>query len=204
MRKTISILMLSSLLSYASMSEARDPKVDEMAPIFEIAGFLRDDCAEAYSRVASVSAYRPQLRRLLWSMERLSEKASAFYDSAYSNSRAPWRTVSAYRELNQAFQEASAAFGERDAYLADPSVFEEIAFLMGGLLQYYQEQVYQVTVPGYGYGYGYGNYGAPYPVYPTYPLVVYPWIPRYYSFANIRFANVARYPWAKGVIVRTR
>jgi len=201
MRQTILIIILGTLFGYAATSEARDPKVDEMAPIIEIAGFLRDDSSVAYTNLAGVATYRPQLRGLLGALELLNIKAAAFYDSAYSNNRSPWRTVSAYRELNDAFLNASAAFGEREAYLADPSAFEEIAFLMGGLLQYYQNPVYQVAVLGYGYS-GYGNYRTAYPIYQAYPLVAYPWIPNYYSFARCRFTNTVRYPWARGIVWR--
>jgi len=200
-RKFPFILVLSCIF-WAQGAQARDPKVEEMAPIQEISQYLYADTTHLYNTLAAVAAANPRMQYLLYPLQGLQEKSQDFYSKVMSNGRAPWRTTEAYRDLDRAFVNASNTFIAQQAYGVDPAAFEEVAFLLGALLQYYQEPSYQVVFPGYSYsspGYGY----APYPVYPAYPRVVYPWIPSYYTFANVRFLNVSRYPWSRGVVIRS-
>ncbi len=119
-------------------------------------------------------------------LDRMNQSAANFYDSIAKNTKSPWRTVSSYREMVNAFLEARDAFIQRPSYRLDPRAFEETAFLMGALLQFYQLPTYTVVA---------------YPL-QVYPLQVYPWIPTYYNFSNCRFANPRLYPWSRGVVFR--
>ena len=187
------ILLLSILaLCLARPAQARDPKVEEMGSIQEIAHFMNEDAAELYATVSRALGGNFQFRGLVDSLDRLRLQSQDFYDKIARNTRAPWRTSSAYRDLNTTFENAAQAFVDKQVYLADPRAFEEFAFLMGALLQFYQDPTYEVVSPGYGYG-GF---------YPTYPRMVYPWIPSFYSFVNIRFNNSRLYPWARRVIFK--
>lgn len=199
MPRILSIALFLFLLFFwmgIPTAQARDPKVEEMGAVQEIAGYLYADAAELYAAVGRASATNPALRDLLDPLGRLKEKAQEFSDKIYKNSRSPWRTSSAYRELNESFVGAQGAFTERLWYQVDPRAFEEIAFLMGALLQFFQEPVYQYTVPGYYYP------GSPYPIYPAYPQAYYPWLPPFTTFTNCRFLNRALYPWSQGVVIR--
>jgi hypothetical protein len=177
-------------------TNARDPKVNEMPAIQEISYFLKLDAAEIYQGWKNERNKSSQIEKLGPSLETLFEKSHQFHNKIVRNSRAPWRTDSAYKELNQAFVNAQQAFIAQNLYLADPRPFEEIAFLMGALLQYYQEPIYQY----------YPTYAYPTPFYPgrVYPRVVYPWIPNYYTFSHCRFTNPRLYPWGKNVYLRKR
>jgi hypothetical protein len=176
-----SLLPLLLFLSSASAEAARDPKVDEMFAIQEIAFYLREDSVEILALVQGHSPADPQLRRMIPLLEKLNEKAQEFYERAMKNSKSPWRTVSAYQELDRAFVGASSAFLEQPVYQMDPRLLEEIAYLMGALLGFYTEPIYSITVAG------------------IYPRAVYGWIPTYYNFSKCRFANPRLYPWGKRV-----
>jgi len=183
-------LLLLLVFCLSPQLQARDPRVDEMSPIQEIAYYLNANAGEVSAVLRAQAQADFQFRRTLDPIERLSEKAGAFYDRAMKNGKSPWRTVSAYEELNEAFVDAQVAFGEQAAYRLDPRVFEEIAYLMGALLQYY----YYAPPNDDG---AEGVYS--YQVYAAYPLVVYPWIPSYYNFSRCRFANARAFPWGRRV-----
>gem|GEM_PF-2648427 len=171
-------------------AEARDPKVDEMPDIQQIAYFLQADASEIYSVVANQALHNPDLGRVLNSLENLNEKSANFYSRAIKDSSSPWRGVSSYQELNQAFEMARNAFIEQAVYVSDPRAFEEIAFLMGALLQYYYYSPYESYQTGGAYSYQSG---------PVYPRNVYSWLPSYYNFSACRFSNSRAYPWGRSV-----
>lgn len=165
----------------------RDPKSDEMPAIQEIAYYLQVNAAAAESLALAQAVNDSYVKGLLPSLERLRERSDEFYDRVVKNTKSPWRTASAYEELNRAFEAASQAFVARPFYALDPRLFEEIAYLMGGLLYFYTEPVYTVTV-------------FHSPAYVVYPRTVYPWIPAYYNFSRCRFADPQFYPWGRRVI----
>jgi len=191
LRRILFFSILGLCLAGATV-QARDPKVEEMAYVREIAGFLNEDAVELQVTVNHALGGNIQFRSLVESLGKLRVQTQDFHDKVERNTRAPWRTSSAYRDLTAAFENAAQAFIDKQVYLADPRAFEEFAFLMGALLQFYQEPTYQIVVPGYG------NSGG----YPTYPRAYYPWIPSFYSFINIRFGNIRTYPWARGIVFR--
>ncbi len=192
MRKIFLILILSWFIPQ-TVEASRDPKTAEMATIQEIANYLRGNAAVIYQGAVSESDRNAQVEVLTTHLEQLSQKSQEFYAKVVKDSNAPWRTTSYYKELNQAFVNAQQAFTNQNLYLADPRPFEEIAFLMGALLQYYQEPVYQYSAYPYR--------GRSYPGV-VYPRAAYPWIPNYYTFSNCRFTNSRLYPWGKGVMMR--
>ncbi|MFO1462632.1 MAG: hypothetical protein U1F66_02570 [bacterium] len=172
-------------MSFGGRALARDPKVDEMPAIQEIAYYLNANSAELLALARGQAASDYSVEKLLAPLGLLNEKAAQFYDRVVRNTKSPWRTVSSYQELGEAFVAAQDAFVARPFYRLDPRVFEETAFLMGALLQFYQAPVESVVLIAY-------------------PRQVYPWLPTYYSFSTCRFANRRVYPWAGGVIFRPR
>jgi hypothetical protein len=156
-----------------------------MPAIQEIAGYLSQVSAVLPAMLQNQPASGPSFRQELELLEEFRDRAQEFYDRAMKNSKSPWRTVSSYKDLDRAFIASQGAFTDRASYLLDPRAFEEAAYLMGALLQYYTEPVYTVTVYGY------------------YPRVTYGWIPSFYTFAGCRFANPRVYPWSRFVRLGT-
>lgn len=188
--KKISFLGLHFLLLlglFLPQAEARDPRSEEIPEIQDIAFFLHNNTFQIYSVVANEGGVFSDYRETVRALDQLNRKAAAFHERALKSAGAPWRATSAYRELNQAFIDARTAFIVRPIYFLDPRAFEETAFLMGALLSFYQGPVYAA----------YGGYG--YPAY-VYPRNYYGWIPSYYNFATVRFANPRVYPWGARVV----
>ena len=177
----IAIFTLLFLFFSAPAQAARDPKVEEMPYVQEIAFYLRENVIALESLAAGAAQVDPQVKRMVPLVERLSERAQVFYEKAMKNSKSPWRSVSSYKDLDRAFAEASSAFLAQPVYRIDPRLLEEIAYLMGGLLGFYTEPVYSYTVEV------------------VYPRAVYGWIPSYYNFSQCRFANPRLYPWSKRI-----
>jgi hypothetical protein len=163
-------LLFIWVLSFPRTGEARDPKLEEMGPIQEIASYLLSDTQQVYHDLSSLAGTDAQIDGVLPQLERLNKKALQFYQRLDGNEKSPWRTTRSYKELNQAFVDAREAFVQRTTYSLSPSAFEEIAYLMEGLLLYY------LYPPGEGIVYSYE----------VQPQVVYPWIPTFYTFSTCR------------------
>jgi len=186
MKKNVSgWLFLTAFLFSACpvWAQSRDPKVEEMPAIQEIAQFLYANATELSALAHDAQVGDSALTRLQGPLDNMNQRAAGFYDSIAKNARSPWRTVSSYREMVSAFLAARDAFIERPSYRLDPRAFEETAFLMGALLQFYQLPIESITLIAY-------------------PRQFYPWIPTYYNFSNCRFANARLYPWSRGVVFR--
>ena len=175
------------LFSFSALSPslARDPRKEEIPEVQEIAYFLKFNTFQIYSAVANHGGVFSDFRATVQALDRLDRKAGQFYDRTLKSSDAPWRATSAYRELNQAFLDARSAFIQQPIYFLDPRAFEETAFLMGALLQFYQEPAYIAYPASPGY---------------FYPQNVYGWLPPFYNFSTVRFANARLYPWGARVI----
>jgi len=175
-----SLMGLSHLSEVTPLVYSRDPKIDEMAALHEVAYSLKLATQAAYNVLSRRAGTHPLIDSTLPQMEKLNEKAQLFYNRALSNTKAPWRTTRTYEDLNQAFVEAKEAFISRPTYSVNPPAFEEIAYQMGGLLQFYlygptdsYEEGIIYSYPGPGYG-----------------QVIYPWVPSFYTFSNCRV-----FPW---------
>src|SRR5262245_35759546 len=105
-------------------AEARDPKVEEMPYVQEIAGFLTQVSSELHGRLQAPGAAGASLKKQLGLLEECRERANEVYDRVVKNTKSPWRTVSAYRDLDRAFGAASGAFSEQSSFFLDPRAFE--------------------------------------------------------------------------------
>lgn len=185
----VGLFMVSLGLVLGPFAQARDPKLDEMAQIQEIAYYLKIDTQAAYNTLANRAGTDPIIDRSLPQLQKLSEKAFAFYQRAVDSSKSPWRTTRMYEDLNQAFVDAKEAFISRSAYLVNPQAFEEIAYWMGGLLQYYLYPPVNSYEEGIVYSYPGPGYGQ----------AVYSWVPSYYNFSGCRAFPWRASPWGRHV-----
>jgi hypothetical protein len=172
----------------ARPSQARDPKLEEIGQIQQIAYYLRIDTQVAYNAVAALAGTDPIVDQSLPLLEKLNEKAQNFYSRAMDSQKTPWRTTGPYKDLNQAFVDAKVAFIAQPTYFANPQAFEEIAYWMGGLLQYFLYPSINSYSEGAVYSYTSG-----------YALQVYAWVPSYYTFSQCRFFPWRISPWARRV-----
>jgi hypothetical protein len=178
------LLLFFWVLSFPRTGEARDPQLEEMGPIQEVASYLVSDTQQVYYDLSRLAGTHPQIDQVLPPLKRLNEKALQFYNRVMGNEKSPWRTTRSYKELNQAFVDAKEAFVQRTTYALSPGAFEEIAYLMGGLLQYY------LYPPDAGPVYSYQSQ----------PQVVYTWIPTFFTFSSChRFPFWRSSPWSERV-----
>jgi hypothetical protein len=185
------LFSLFFFLPYSRMVEARDPKMDEMGQIQEISYYLIIDTQAAYHAVADQAGTDPIIDEALPLLEKLSGKAQNFYKRAMDSTKSPWRTARTYKELNEAFTDAKIAFIAQPTYFTNPEAFEEIAYWMGGLLQYY---LYP-PINSYGEGIVY-SYSLPNP---GYAQAVYSWMPTFYTFSSCRNFPWRISPWGRRV-----
>jgi hypothetical protein len=175
------LLVFVWVLSWSRTGETRDPRLEEMGPIQEIASYLLADTQQVYYDFSGLAGTDPLIDRILPQLERLNDKALQFYQRLDGNEKSPWRTTRSYKELNQAFVDAREVFVQRATYSLNPGAFEEIAYLMGALLQYY------LYPPDGGIVYSYQ----------VQPQVVYTWIPTFYTFSTCRRFPFWRFsPWS--------
>jgi hypothetical protein len=202
--RTIQFFIMIGGISIFSIQpvQARDPRVDEMDRVKEIAYQLVVDSDDSYLRALGGLRRGIDDEKGIQQLFALKESAAIFYNKVNENQKSPWRTTHAFSEVNSAFSQVSFYLGQGASFPYHQIFFENIVDSVGNLRSYYVYPSEYLQYPDYNvYPYYPGvsgfvySYSAVVPYYYRNPFC---WHlnSRYYQFFPYR----RFYPWGQGTI----